>query len=257
MSIATSPVAPSTTTDQLLHFEDVAMTFPNGTTALSGVDLTVNRGEFVTVVGPSGCGKSTLLRIASGLTPATEGVTQVDTNRIGYVFQDATLLPWRDVQANVELLAELNGIPKSARRTTAKEAIDLVGLTGFEKHLPKTLSGGMKMRTSLARSLTLDPELFLFDEPFGALDEITRERLNDELIKLFTEQQFAGLFITHSVSEAVYLSTKVVVMSGRPGRIVDTFPVDFSFPRDPEIRFTAEFAELCGQVSHALREGHH
>ncbi len=256
MSIATPPVAPATTTDQLLHFEDVAMTFPNGTTALSGVTLTVNRGEFVTVVGPSGCGKSTLLRIASGLTPATEGTTQVDTSRIGYVFQDATLLPWRDVQSNVELLAELNGKPKKERQKTAKEAIDLVGLTGFEKHLPRTLSGGMKMRTSLARSLTLDPELFLFDEPFGALDEITRERLNDELIKLFTEQQFAGLFITHSVSEAVYLSTKVVVMSGRPGRIVDEFPVEFDFPRDPDIRFTAEFAELCGKVSHALREGH-
>lgn len=257
MTIAAPPVAPATKTDQLLNFQDVAMTFPNGTTALSGVDLTVDRGEFVTVVGPSGCGKSTLLRIASGLTPATEGETSVDTTRIGYVFQDATLLPWRDVQSNVELLAELNGVPKAKRRATAKEAIDLVGLTGFEKHLPKTLSGGMRMRTSLARSLTLDPELFLFDEPFGALDEITRERLNDELIKLFTEQQFAGLFITHSVSEAVYLSTKVVVMSGRPGKIVDTFPVDFPFPRDPEIRFTAEFAELCGKVSHALREGHH
>jgi len=248
------PVA--TTTTELLNFSDVAMTFPNGTTALSGVDLTVKKGEFVTVVGPSGCGKSTLLRIASGLTPATAGETHVATKRIGYVFQDATLLPWRSVQANVELLAELNGIPKKTRVSKAAEAIELVGLKGFEKHLPKTLSGGMRMRASLARSLTLDPELFLFDEPFGALDEITRERLNDELIKLFTEQQFAGLFITHSVSEAVYLSTRVVVMSGRPGKIVETFDVPFAYPRDPEIRFTPEFAELAGEVSHALREGH-
>jgi NitT/TauT family transport system ATP-binding protein len=208
------------------------------------------------VVGPSGCGKSTLLRIASGLTPATAGITDVATKRIGYVFQDATLLPWRTVQANVELLAELNGVSKKARVAEAAKAIELVGLKGFEKHLPKTLSGGMRMRASLARSLTLDPELFLFDEPFGALDEITRERLNDELIRLFTEQQFAGLFITHSVSEAVYLSTKVVVMSGRPGRIVETFDVPFAYPRDPDIRFTAEFAELAGEVSHALREGH-
>ncbi|MBC7725374.1 MAG: ABC transporter ATP-binding protein [Burkholderiaceae bacterium] len=246
----------SATTTHLLNFQDVAMTFPDGTTALSGVDLTVNRGEFVTVVGPSGCGKSTLLRIASGLETASEGTVELDTDRIGYVFQDATLLPWRNVTANVELLAELNGVPRKERADKARKAIDLVGLGGFEKNLPKTLSGGMRMRTSLARSLTLDPELFLFDEPFGALDEITRERLNDELIKLFTEQQFAGLFITHSVSEAVYLSTKVIVMSGRPGRIVDTFEVPFPMPRDPDIRFTPEFAALVGDVSHALREGH-
>ncbi|CAD5995076.1 ABC transporter ATP-binding protein [Agreia sp. COWG] len=255
MTLTTESPVPTKTTE-LLHFTDVAMTFPNGTTALSGVDLTVKRGEFVTVVGPSGCGKSTLLRIASGLTPATAGETTVSTKRIGYVFQDATLLPWRTVQSNVELLAELNRVPKKARVAKAAEAIDLVGLSGFEKHLPKTLSGGMRMRASLARSLTLDPELFLFDEPFGALDEITRERLNDELIKLFTQQQFAGLFITHSVSEAVYLSTKVVVMSGRPGKIVETFDVPFAYPRDPEIRFTPEFAELAGEVSHALRLGH-
>ena len=255
-TMTTSAPASTGTTTQLLDFRNVAMTFPDGTVALSGVDLTVNRGEFVTVVGPSGCGKSTLLRIASGLETATEGTAELDTTRIGYVFQDATLLPWRTVTANVELLAELNGVPRRERAAKAREAIELVGLSGFEKNLPKTLSGGMRMRTSLARSLTLDPELFLFDEPFGALDEITRERLNDELIKLFTEQQFAGLFITHSVSEAVYLSTKVIVMSGRPGRIVDTFEVPFDMPRDPDIRFTPEFAALVGDVSHALREGH-
>jgi NitT/TauT family transport system ATP-binding protein len=232
------------------------MTFPDGTVALSGVDLTVKKGEFVTVVGPSGCGKSTLLRIASGLEKASHGTVDLATDRIGYVFQDATLLPWRSVTANVELLAELHGVSKAERAEKAKKAIDLVGLGGFENHLPRALSGGMKMRTSLARSLTLDPEIFLFDEPFGALDEITRERLNDELIKLFTESQFAGLFITHSVSEAVYLSTKVIVMSGRPGKIVKTFDVPFDMPRDPDIRFTPEFAALVGEVSHALREGH-
>lgn len=249
--------APSgTTTDTLLDFSDVAMRFDNGVTALSGVDLQVRPGEFVTVVGPSGCGKSTLLRIASGLETASEGTVSVATKRIGYVFQDATLLPWRTVQKNVELLAELNGRSKEERRRNADAAIELVGLTGFESSLPKQLSGGMRMRTSLARSLTLDPELFLFDEPFGALDEITRERLNDELLRIFTEQQFAGLFITHSVSEAVYLSTRVVVMSGRPGRIVRTFDVPFPMPRDPDIRYSSEFAELVGEVSHALREGH-
>jgi NitT/TauT family transport system ATP-binding protein len=256
-TIAPAPTnATPTPSPTLLDFTDVEMTFPDGTIALSGVSLTVNRGEFVTVVGPSGCGKSTLLRIASGLETASHGTVELDTNRIGYVFQDATLLPWRTVQTNVQLLAELHGVSKAESAAKAKEAIDLVGLTGFEKHLPRALSGGMRMRTSLARSLTLDPEIFLFDEPFGALDEITRERLNDELLRLFAEKQFAGLFITHSVTEAVYLSTKVVVMSGRPGTIVDTFEIPFDMPRDPEIRFTGEFAGLVGKISHALREGH-
>ena len=256
MTLAESP-APPTTTAPLLDFRNVEMTFPNGTVALRGVDLSVSRGEFVSVVGPSGCGKSTLLRIASGLESASDGTAELRTDRIGYVFQDATLLPWRNVNANVQLLAELGGVPRTERAAKAERAIELVGLKGFEKHLPKQLSGGMRMRTSLARSLTLDPELFLFDEPFGALDEITRERLNDELLRLFAEQQFAGLFITHSVSEAVYLSTKVVVMSGRPGSIVTTFDVPFPMPRDPDIRFTPEFADLVGRVSHSLREGHH
>ncbi|MDQ0577468.1 ABC transporter ATP-binding protein [Agromyces albus] len=253
--MAMTDSAPATAST-LLDFQNVQLTYPNGTIALSGVDLTVERGEFVTVVGPSGCGKSTLLRIASGLESSSEGTSIVNTKRVGYVFQDATLLPWRNVRANVELLAELQWDTQAVRREKAQKAIDLVGLTGFEKHLPRQLSGGMRMRTSLARSLTLDPELFLFDEPFGALDEITREYLNDELLKLFVEQQFAGLFITHSVSEAVYLSTKVMVMSGRPGRIVDTFDVPFPMPRDPDIRYTGEFAALVGEVSHALREGH-
>ena len=244
-------------TRDLVSFTDVEMKFPNGTVALHGVDLAVRTGEFLTVVGPSGCGKSTLLRIASGLETASRGTVDVSTDRIGYVFQDATLLAWRNVQQNVELLAELNNQPIRVRRPKADAAIDLVGLKGFEKHLPKQLSGGMRMRASLARSLTLDPELFLFDEPFGALDEITRERLNDELIQLFIAKGFAGMFITHSVSEAVYLSTKVIVMSGRPGTIVKSFDVPFAMAdRNPDIRYTPDFAELVGEVSHALREGH-
>jgi NitT/TauT family transport system ATP-binding protein len=242
--------------ERVLHFADVAKAFPDGTVALEGVDLDVRRGDFVTVVGPSGCGKSTLLRIASGLSPATSGVSEVAAKRIGYVFQDATLLPWRTVRKNVQLLAELHGMSKTATDQATLDAIELVGLKGHEKKLPGALSGGMRMRASLARSLTLDPDLFLFDEPFGALDEITRERLNDELLRLFVEQGFAGLFITHSVAEAVYLSTKVMVMSGRPGTIVDTFEIPFDMPRDPDIRFTAEFATLVGKISHALREGH-
>jgi NitT/TauT family transport system ATP-binding protein len=252
-AITTADAADSTV---LLEFVGTEMTFANGTVALRDVDLTVRRGEFVSVVGPSGCGKSTLLRIASGLEQASAGTQVVSTDHVGYVFQDATLLPWRTVAQNVELLAELKGMPRAARAEKAAEVIELVGLSGFEDNLPKQLSGGMKMRASVARSLAMDPELFLFDEPFGALDEITRERLNDELLRLFVERRFAGLFITHSVSEAVYLSTKVVVMSGRPGTVVAAFDVPFPMPRDPDIRFTGEFAELVGRVSHALREAH-
>jgi NitT/TauT family transport system ATP-binding protein len=243
-------------TEATLAFSGVEKRFPDGTVALRDVDLTIRPGEFVTVVGPSGCGKSTLLRIASGLTDASAGTSTVTAERVGYVFQDATLLPWRNVTANVELLAELDGLPRAERAEKGRAAIELVGLKGFEKHLPKALSGGMRMRASLARSLVLDPELFLFDEPFGALDEITRERLNDELIKLFAAKGFAALFITHSVSEAVYMSSRVLVMSGRPGRIVDDFEVPFGYPRSPDLRFTPEFGELAGRVSHALREGH-
>lgn len=239
-----------------LSFSNVSMTFPDGTQALSDVSFDVQPGEFVTIVGPSGCGKSTLLKIASGLLEATSGRIDVDRDRIGYVFQDATLLPWRTVRRNVELLAELHGIDKETRATLAQDAIDLVGLKGFENHYPRSLSGGMKMRASLARTLTLKPPVFLFDEPFGAVDEITRERLNEETLRLFEQERFAGLFITHSISEAVFLSTKVYVMSARPGRLVATFDVPFDYPRKPEIRFDARFAELCGQVSVALRGAH-
>ncbi len=254
MSTTAAPLTAAPAT--LLDFDDVELVYSTGTKAVQNVSLTVDRGEFVSVVGPSGCGKSTLLRIAAGLEAVTDGVARVATSRIGFVFQDATLLPWRSVQRNVELLAELGGAAKGQRAAKAQEVIDLVGLTGFEGQLPRQLSGGMRMRTSLARSLVLEPELFLFDEPFGALDEITRERLGDELLRLFVEKRFAGLFITHSVSEAVYLSTKVVVMSGRPGTVVAEFDVPFPMPRDPDIRFTPEFGELVGEVSHALRLGH-
>jgi NitT/TauT family transport system ATP-binding protein len=241
---------------EALTFDHISKTFPDGPEALTDVSFSVRPGEFATVVGPSGCGKSTLLRIASGLTPATGGSARVVANNLGYVFQDATLLPWRTVQKNVELLAELHKVPKAERKQLADEAIALVGLQGFERHHPRRLSGGMRMRVSLARSLTLNPEVFLFDEPFGALDEITRERLNDELIRLFLSQRFAALFITHSVYEAVFLSTRVLVMSARPGRIVGDFPIPVPYPRSQELRFEPEFAALTGAVSLALRGGY-
>lgn len=239
-----------------LVFDHVSMVFPDGTHALDDVSVSVSPGEFVTVVGPSGCGKSTLLRIASGLTDNTAGRCDVDRDSLGYVFQDATLLPWRTVQRNVELNAELQGMGRSERRRRAAEAIDLVGLKGHEDKYPKQLSGGMKMRCSLARSLMMQPKVFMFDEPFGALDEITRERLNDELLRLFVLEGFAGLFITHSISEAVFLSTRVLCMSARPGRIIGDFQVPFDYPRQHDIRYSPEFAELSGQVSEALKEAH-
>ena len=242
-----------TTVIGALQFDNVGMTFPDGTQALENVSLSVTPGEFVTVVGPSGCGKSTLLRIASGLETQTQGSCAVDRDSIGYVFQDATLLPWRSVQRNIELLAELHGETKAECQRRAQEAISLVGLDGFAAKYPRQLSGGMRMRASLARSLVMKPRVFLFDEPFGALDEITRERLNDELLGLFQREGFAGLFITHSIAEAVYMSTRVLVMSPRPGRITASFDIPFAYPRDHDLRYSPEFAELCGQVSHALR----
>jgi len=239
-----------------LTFRGISMTFPDGTEALRDVSFSISQGEFVTVVGPSGCGKSTLLKIASGLLHQSAGTVGVDRSNLGYVFQDATLFPWRTVQQNVELITELRSFDKAERTRLAKAAIDLVGLTGFENHYPKSLSGGMKMRVSLARTLTLEPPVFLFDEPFGAVDEITREHLNEETLKLFERNQFAGLFITHSIPEAVFLSTTVYVMSSRPGRIVASFDVPFTYPRHPILRFEPEFAELSGAVSAALLGAH-
>jgi NitT/TauT family transport system ATP-binding protein len=239
-----------------LSMRDITMTFPDGTRAIDGVDLSIERGEFVTVVGPSGCGKSTLLRIISGLQQPTSGSCNVDSKHLGYVFQDSVLLPWRNVRKNVELNAELQGVPKERRQESAQNAIDLVKLNDHVTKFPHQLSGGMKMRCSLARSLVSQPQVFLFDEPFGALDEMTREHLNDELLNIFLQEKFAGLFITHSIQEAVFLSTRVIVMSSQPGRFTSEHKIDFPFPRVPDIRYSAEFAQLCGRISHDLKLAH-
>jgi NitT/TauT family transport system ATP-binding protein len=237
-----------------LSFQRVSKVFPDGTRALEAVSFDVNAGEMVAIVGPSGCGKSTLLRLASRLTAPSGGQIAVGGGNPGYVFQDPTLLPWRTVQSNVELLAELSGVPKHERARVAAEAIILTGLSGFERHRPRALSGGMRMRVSLARALTMRPRIFLFDEPFGALDEITRERLNGELLGLFERERFAGLFVTHSVTEAAFLASRVLVMSPRPGRILAEIRVPFGYPRQPELRFDAQFAATAGQISARLRE---
>lgn len=238
----------------VLALEDLGVTFSDGTETLRGIDLHVAPGEFVAVVGPSGCGKSTLLRVAAGLQQPSTGSSRAPEST-GFVFQDPTLLPWRTVGANVGLFAELHGMDREERQTRVSAALATVGLSDWSGHYPRQLSGGMRMRVSLARSLVLQPTLFMFDEPFGAVDEMTRERLNDELQALFAEQKFAGLFVTHSVSEAVFLATRVLVMSARPGRIVADIDVPFPHPRPHDLRYTAEFASIAAQVSAALRGG--
>jgi NitT/TauT family transport system ATP-binding protein len=244
--------APTTTATLVL--DGVGKRFATGTVALTDVSLQLNPGDFVSVVGPSGCGKSTLLRLASGLETATSGSVTVTATATSYVFQDPTLLEWRSAARNVELVQELRGVSRADRHARAQEMLDLVGLTGFEQQHPRALSGGMRMRVSIARALVAEPDLALFDEPFGALDEITRLQMQTELQKLFVLKQFAGLFITHSVSEAVYLSNRVLVMSGRPGRVVADIPAPWDYPRDPTLRYDPEFATLTGRVSQALGE---
>lgn len=233
---------------------NVTKVFPSGVEALAAVDLDVRNGEFISIVGPSGCGKSTLLRIIAGLTPATSGscVTS-DGTKLAFVFQDPTLLPWRNVIRNAELLLQVERVEKRERRRLAAEALRLVGLEGFERAYPRALSGGMKMRLSLARALTLKPHLFLMDEPFAAVDEITREFLNEELLRIWRAQRFSAIFVTHNVAEAAYLAERVIVMSARPGRIVADVAVPFPHPRTPELRATPQFAELTGGISLALR----
>jgi NitT/TauT family transport system ATP-binding protein len=241
--------------DGSLQFTGVSKRFDDGTLALLPVSFSVLPGELVAIVGPSGCGKSTLLRLTAGLTSASTGTITVGARNVGYVFQDPTLLPWRSVQRNVELLGELHGVPKPDRRAAAAAAIAAVGLAGFEDKYPRALSGGMKMRASLARALTMSPDVFLFDEPFGAVDEITRERLNDELLRLFQARRFSALFVTHSVTEAAFLASRVLVMSERPGRIVADLAVPFPYPRPPELRYDPAFAQVTGKIGTALRSG--
>jgi NitT/TauT family transport system ATP-binding protein len=242
----------------------VSKAYANGTVALRRVSFAVYRGEFISLVGPSGCGKSTILRIVAGLGPTSagevqvEGVTPVQARRTrretAFVFQDATLLQWRTVLANVELPLQLSGVPGGERRRRAMEALETVGLGDVAKEYPRQLSGGMKMRVSIARALVAKPSLLLMDEPFGALDEMTRQRLNVELLRIVALAGWTVLFVTHNVVEAVFLSSRVIVLSPRPGRVVADIPIDLPYPRANTMRTTLEFNAAAGRVIAALQE---
>ncbi|HEY3719949.1 MAG TPA: ABC transporter ATP-binding protein [Roseiarcus sp.] len=232
--------------------------------ALSGVDLQIARGEFVSFIGPSGCGKTTLLRAVADLEAPTSGDIRVNgmsprearvKRAYGYVFQAPALYPWRSVARNIALPLEIMGIGKAERAARVAKGLDLVNLTGFGNKFPFQLSGGMQQRASIARALSFDPDLLLMDEPFGALDEIVRDMLNQQLLGLWAKTGKTALFVTHSIPEAVFLSTRIVVMSPRPGRIHDVIRCDFPRDRTLDIRETPEFLEVANRVRHGLREG--
>ncbi|MBV9198976.1 MAG: ABC transporter ATP-binding protein [Alphaproteobacteria bacterium] len=249
-------------TDPLVALRAVGKRFPSGITALEGADLNIDRGEFLSLLGPSGCGKSTLLRIIAGLSEPSSGVRRlslpmdraghIPAGRIGFVFQDPTLMPWSTVTENVLLPFRLSGRVGPAQRERVAAELGSVGLSGFERAYPRQLSGGMRMRVSMARALVTDPDLLLLDEPFAALDEITRMALNDDLLTLWGSRRPTVVFVTHSVFESVYLSTRVAVMTSRPGRIVADLPVDLPQPRERALRTSPEYAALCASVSERL-----
>jgi NitT/TauT family transport system ATP-binding protein len=227
---------------------------------LADLNLTFSRGEFVSFIGPSGCGKSTLLRLIAGLTGPTGGQVSVEgkppaqaRENMFFVFQDPQLLPWRRVAANVDLPLMLRGDPAATRHPRVAKMIKLVGLEGAEQKYPWQLSGGMRMRVSIARALSVAPRILLLDEPFGGLDEMTRDRLNEDLLAIRQEDPFTAFFVTHSVMEAVFLSSKIVVLSANPGRVAAIVEVPFAYPRRPELRETAEFLSLLASTTRALR----
>ncbi len=249
----------------LLSLDGVSKTYANGTLALQDTSLAIGEHEFVSLLGPSGCGKSTALRIVAGLIEPTQGQvkwgaqTTQDRPALSFVFQEPTLMPWSKVRGNVELPLTLRNVPSAQKREAATKALKMVGLESFADVYPRELSGGMKMRVSIARALVTAPRLLLMDEPFAALDEMTRAKLNDDVLRLWADEKFTALFVTHSVYEAVYLSTRIVVMAARPGRVVDEIMVDAPYPRTQAFRTTPHYNALCIRVSDALHKAgaHH
>jgi NitT/TauT family transport system ATP-binding protein len=251
------PAVPS-----VVALHDVGKTFPNGTTALSHLNLDVRHGEFVSLLGPSGCGKSTALRIIAGLSePSTGSVAwpprsanSASEKRIGFVFQEPTLMPWTTVFNNVLLPLKLKGTPGEQADASVNAALDRVGLQGFAQAYPRELSGGMRMRVSIARALVTAPDLLLMDEPFAALDEITRFNLNNDLLELWQALRTTVVFVTHSVFESVFLSNRIVIMAARPGRVFTELNIDAPYPRDQNFRTSAEYAGFARRASEALAQ---
>jgi len=240
----------------LVRVRRVSQVFANGVRALEDASLDIEAGEFLSVLGPSGCGKSTLLRLIAGLTDPTTGAIEWPGGRpdLGFVFQEPTLMPWTTALANVALPLKLRGVARSEREARAAEALAGVGLKGFEKSYPRELSGGMKMRVSIARALVTAPKLLLMDEPFAALDEITRRRLNTDLLELWQRTRFTAVFVTHSVFESVFLSQRIVVMTARPGRVRSELAIPAPYPRSESFGTSADYAALCRLASVQLSE---
>ena len=266
-----TPASGSTGTDiapDAVVARNLSLIFPAAdkpVVALSDIDLTIRRGEFVSFIGPSGCGKTTLMRVVADLAAPTSGSITVNgvsphaarlARAYGYVFQAPALYAWRNVQRNVMLPLEIMGLPAAERRSRAARYLQMVGLGGFERKFPWQLSGGMQQRVSIARALAFEPDLLLMDEPFGALDEITRDHLNEQLLQLWGRTGKTVIFVTHSISEAVYLSTRIVVMSPRPGRILEIIDSPLPPQRPLDIRETPAFLEVAHRVRVALRAGH-
>lgn len=254
MSMLTRHPTETMPTGSVVSLRGVSKVFPNGTVALTPVDLTVGEGEFLTLLGPSGCGKSTLLRLVAGLLSPGAGKVERRAGKIGFVFQEPTLMPWATVRDNVRLPLELAGrVDDAGQRVDA--ALAAVGLADFAGHRPRELSGGMRMRASIARALVDEPSLLLMDEPFGALDEITRNRLDADLLAVCQARRLTVMFVTHSIHEAVFLSSRVLVMSPRPGRVVADLPMSEPYPRDDDFRTSARFAETSRDLMKALTQG--
>jgi len=243
----------------LVALRSVEKSFPSGTLALKGLDLDVRAGEFLSLLGPSGCGKSTALRIIAGLSEPTQGAVEwaattgrTQGHRIGFVFQEPTLMPWTNVFNNVRLPLRLAGEPANRSGDRVHAALERVGLRNFSRAYPRELSGGMRMRVSIARALVTEPQLLLMDEPFAALDEITRFKLNDDLLAMWQMLRTTVVFVTHSVFESVYLSSRIAVMAARPGRVVSELAIGAPYPRDANFRTSADYAALCRRTSEAL-----